>query len=684
MVKTKARRRGRHPENIRRQSSPLLTAKFQSGLAMHQQGQLDLAEAIYKEILEAQPAHFDALLFLGHLYLQTGQTQNAVEYLNAAIHVNRHHAAAHFNYGIALLSLLRYEDAVASFAQAIELKPDYSEAFNNQGSALQNLAQHEKALASFDRAIELQPDNEFAHNNRGISLQKLGRHVEAIASFDQAILLNNGNGVTHNNRGISLLHLGRHEEAIASFDQALILIPDYFEALINRGIALPALGWQQEALATLDHAIALRPGNGIAHNNRGMSLLHLGRYEEAIACFDRAIELIPNYFEAFNNRGLALPYVGRHEDALASLERAIADPKDDLFDALNNRGNVLSDLMRHEEALISYRQALQLRPDDATAHYNESMCLLQMGNFAQGWKSWEWRWQTERYRKDRRDFQQPLWHGLQALHGKTILLHAEQGLGDTIQFSRYAKLLAAQGATVLLEVQPELKSLLTSLTGVNRILAKDEPLPDFDYHCPLLSLPLAFKTELGTIPADCRYLRSDPGRIPIWQARLGAKTQPRIGLAWSGNRLFGNDHNRSIPLSKIVRLLSAPGQFVSLQKEIREADRLILDERVSISHFGDKLQDYSDTAALVDLMDLVISVDTSVAHLAGALGKPVWLLLPLNPDWRWLLERSDSPWYPSARLFRQSRSGDWDEVLERVASEISAFSHGSRRGRRYP
>ncbi|MDD5176418.1 MAG: tetratricopeptide repeat protein [Sterolibacterium sp.] len=674
MAKNKARQIGNHPKNIRSRPSPVLAAKFQCALAMHQQGQLDLAESLYREVLHVQPTHFDSLLFLGHLSLQTGHTHNAVDFLSDAISINKNHPAAHFNYGLALLKLLRYENAIASFGRAIELKPDYSEAYNNQGSALQNLGQHENAIASFDRAIEFQPENEFAHNNRGISLQKLGQHIDAIASFDQAILLNNSNGVAHNNRGISLLNLGRHEEAIVSFNRAIELTPDYFEAFINRGIALPTQERHEEALVSFDRAIVLRPGNGVAHNSRGMSLLHMGRYEEAIACFDRAIELVPNYFEAFNNRGFALPYVGRYEEALDSLDHAIDDQEEDSFDARNIRGNVLRDLKRHEEALESYRQALDLRPEDATAHYNESMCLLQMGNFSEGWKKLEWRWQTERYKKDKRDFPQPLWLGKQDLCGRTILLHAEQGLGDTIQFCRYSKLLAAQGATVILEVQPELKSMLINLAGVSQIIARGELLPDFDYHCPLLSLPLAFNTRLDSIPAEKCYLRSDPEYLNIWQAKLGRKTLPRIGLAWSGNRLFGNDHNRSIPLSNFVKLLSAHAQFICIQKDVRATDSPILDERKDIAQFGTDLHDFSDTAALVDLMDLVISVDTSVAHLAGALGKPVWLLLPFNPDWRWLLDRNDSPWYPSATLFRQSRSNDWNEVFERVLGKLASFS----------
>ena len=628
-----------------------MAANFQTALSVHQLGQLDRAETLYRKILHAHPGHFDALLFLGHLYLQTERTQEAAELLGKAVSINPHHAAAQFSLGMALFKLPRYADSIACFDRAVALKPDYAEAYNNRGSALQNLERHEAAIASFDKAIALNPGDGFACNNRGLSLQKLGRHDAAIASLDKAIQLSPGNGATHNNRGISLLYLGRYEEAIAEFNRAIELIPEYFEAFLNQGIALPGMGRHEEALASFDRAISLKPDNGFAHNSRGTCLGHLGRYDESLASFDRAIRLIPDYFEAYNNRGLALPYLGRHEEALAS-----------------------------------YRQALKIQPDSATAHYNTGMCLLQRGetgDYIQGWQEFEWRWQTDQYRNARRDFPQPLWQGKESLQGKTVLLHAEQGLGDTIQFCRYAQRVAEQGATVLLEVQPELKSTLARLEGVSRILAKGESLPAFDYHCPLLSLPLAFNTELRTIPSSRRYLSGDAQCISAWQSRLDQATRPkihqderpRIGLAWSGNTGFGNDHNRSIPLAAFAPLTSEAARFISLQKEVRAADQPILEARRDIVHFGDELRDFSDTTALVELTDLVISVDTSVAHLAGALGKPVWLLLPFNPDWRWLLARGDSPWYPSAKLFRQPRQGDWGSVIEQVAGEVGAMAN---------
>jgi hypothetical protein len=272
-----------------------------------------------------------------------------------------------------------------------------------------------------------------------------------------------------------------------------------------------------------------------------------------------------------------------------------------------------------------------------------------------------------------------LWRGEQAIAGKTLLLHAEQGLGDTIQFCRFAKLAAARGATVLMELQLPLESLLADLDGVSSVLAQGETLPAFDYHAPLLSLPRAFDTRLDRIPAAIPYLHADPIHVGEWEAKLGDKALPRIGLAWSGSAEHKSDQKRSIPLAQMAELVSGHAQFVSLQKELRAADRVTLSERHDIRHFGDELHDFADTAALIEACDLVISADTAVAHLAGALGKEVWILLPFSPDWRWLLERDDSPWYPTARLFRQRAEGDWDSVIRRVASQLKERGRSSRR-----
>lgn len=410
---------------------------------------------------------------------------------------------------------------------------------------------------------------------------------------------------------------------------------DYFNALHLLGVVYGIQGHAELGLQHLRKAVCVYPNSATVYWHMGIALSDLKRPEEALVSFDRALELQPDYVEA-----------------------------------LVNRGNVLQELRRPEDALPSFRRAIQLRPDFAIAHYNESLCSLQLGDLEKGWRAHEWRSQVAQLEKAQRDFKQPLWLGEEPLAGKTILLHAEQGLGDTLQFCRYARLVASQGATVLMEVQPWLKSLLAKVEGVSQLLVSGETLPAFDYHCPLLSLPLAFKTTLASIPAEVPYLDSDPITVSKWRGKLGEQTLPRVGLVWSGSTTHRNDQNRSIPLADFARLVSDQFQLVSLQKEVRAADKLVLDERQDIQYFGDDLNDFTDTAALVELMDVVITVDTVVAHLAGAMGKPVWILLAFNPDWRWLLERDDSPWYPAARLFRQPAPGDWASVMARLKNAL--------------
>jgi tetratricopeptide (TPR) repeat protein len=348
----------------------------------------------------------------------------------------------------------------------------------------------------------------------------------------------------------------------------------------------------------------------------------------------------------------------------------------DLAKALSNRGNTLHELKRFEEALASYDRALMLQPDYAEAHFNEAFCRLLIGDLDRGWKKHEWRWETAHQRNGKRNFAQPQWTGQQDIAGKTILLHAEQGFGDTIQFCRYVPHVVERAGRVILEVPKPLRELMSTLPGVAQIVSKGDPLPDFDIHCPLLSLPLAIGTRLETIPSATPYLRASKSAVMDWNARLGPRSRPRIGLAWSGHPMHKNDHNRSIGLSTLLPRLGLNATYVSLQKDVRVADTELLKERADILQFGDALGDFSDTAALISNLDLVISVDTSVAHLGGALAKPVWVLLPFVPDWRWLLDREDSPWYPTARLFRQDETRQWDNVIARVQAALHDFVRG--------
>jgi Tfp pilus assembly protein PilF len=438
---------------------------------------------------------------------------------------------------------------------------------------------------------------------------------------------------------VALHKAGRLAEAEAAYQRILAGDPAHAEALIFLGVIANQRGRHHDALRLIDRALEANPRSAIALVNRGVVLLALQRPEEALESFDHALEIRPDYAEA-----------------------------------VAKRGNALRSLRRPREALLCYEKARTLRPDYDEARWSESMCRLLMGDFENGWRQYEWRWKQRDYQRDRREFSQPLWLGEQEVAGRTILLHAEQGFGDTIQFCRYATLLATRGARVILEVQPPLKSLLARLSGPAVVLGAGEALPDFDLHCPLMSLPLACGTTLETVPAAECYLTADRERVAVWSARLGSTARPRVGLVWSGNRAHGNDYARSIALAELLERLDGSGAaFVSLQKDVRPHDRATLAVRPDVLHCGDELRDFDDTAALIESMDLVISVDTSVAHLAGALGKPVWVLLPYAPDWRWLLEREDSPWYPTARLFRQARSGDWDGVLSAVTGALADF-----------
>src|SRR5471032_766497 len=467
--------------------------------------------------------------------------------------------------------------------------------------------------------------------------------------------------------GVCALQDGDAQTAHDLIVRALALKPDDATALMHLASAQQRLAQLDSALRSYRRALALAPDDAMAINNCGNLLREMQRHTEALAMFERALRLDPDYAEAYNNLGGTLVDLHRHEEALLCFERALKLAPDYL-DAHYNSGNALQFLQRTDAALRSYERALAIDPDDIEASVNAGICRLLHGDLQGGWPLYEARWR----RLPVPDYLPPQWRGDAPLAGKTILVYAEQGLGDTIQMCRYVALLAAQGADVVLRVQPALKALLAQLPGARVVLADDEAPPRVDYHCSLMSLPFAFGTSLATIPAGAPYLRADPARVAAWTQRLGAPAGRRIGLAWSGNRGHDRDGSRSIPLMQLRGLFGADAQFVSLQPELRAIDRIVLENDQRIASHAAQLTDFAETAALIAQLDLVISVDTSVAHLAAAMGKPVWLLLAYAPDWRWLLERDDSPWYPTMRLFRQSVRGDWDGVVAEVAHALAA------------
>ena len=503
----------------------------------------------------------------------------------------------------------------------------------------------------------------------GLALHKTGRLADAEKIYRQILAAQPGHFDSLHFLGVIFHQRGHHEQAVQQIDLALKRNPEHSFALNNRGLALNALRRYEGALASYDRALVLQPDYADALSNRGATLHELKRYEEALASCDRALVLRPDYAEALSNRGNTLLQVKRYEEALASYDRALT-LRPDYAEALSNRGWTLHQLKHYEEALASYDRALVLRPDYAEAHLNQALSRLLIGDFDRGWEQHEWRWQTGQLRDAKRNFAQPLWTGREDIADQTILLDAEQGFGDTIQFCRYVPFVVERAARVILEVQRPLRELVSTLSGSAQIVSKGDPLPDFDTYCPVLSLPLAFGTRLETIPSATPYLHASSDEVAHWNARLGHRSRPWIGLAWSGRQAHTNDHNRSIPVSALLPLFDFNATYVSLQQDVRPGDASVLQNRSDLLHFGDELKTFADTAALISNLDLVISVDTSVVHLAGALAKPVWVLLPFIPDWRWLLDREDSPWYPTARLFRQDETREWDNVVARVQASL--------------
>ena len=619
-------------EELQPRPTPALevSSLLQQAVTNHQAGDLTLAEALYRRILDLVPRHFDALHLLGVVCHQTARQEAAVDFLRKAIAIDSSQPASHSNLGLAYQSMGDLESALGSFDRALSLSPGFVNALVNRGNVLHDLRRHEDALETYQRAAQLQPGDAQLRFRQGLVQLELGRPAGALESFNELLAENPGNAGVLCNRGNALQALNRSAEALESYDRALTIQPRLAEALNNRGDALRNLGRPEEALASIDRALAVRPAFADALANRGITLRVLDRYTEALASFDAALAHDPGH-----------------------------------VNALCNRGNILQDLNRSEEALASYRTALAGQPEHAESHWNEALCRLRIGDFRIGWQKYEWRWKTEQ-RDAMRGFSEPLWLGKADISGKSILLHAEQGLGDTLLYCRYAGMVSALGANVIIEVQKPLKSLLETLQGPSLVVARGEPLPKFEFQCPLGSLPLAFDTTVESIPSSPSYLRCAPQSVEHWRKRMGARTAPRIGFAWSGNNA-----KRSFPLAHMLRLVKGHGTLFSLQADVSAVDQALLDARSDVRQLSKGQRNFSD-APLLGLMDLVITVDTSVAHVAGALGKTVWILIAANADWRWLRGRHDSPWYPSARLFRARTPGRWDGVIEEVEAALAS------------
>jgi len=557
---------------------------------------------------------------------------------------------------------------------------DRAKSHRERGLELMQLGQLQAALASLNEAVRLAPDDYIALNGMGVILLSVNQFSKALTCFDHALAVQPNDPTANHNRGLALMGLGRYEDARQTFEHTLQLAPDSQPTWLWRGKCYLELRRPGEALASFERAKTLAPGDFAAHFQSGIALAQMTRNTEALACFTTALACNPRSAEAFNNRGAVAVRLFRPADALPDFQRAI-EINPGYADAYVNLGNALKGLGRYSEALAPFDRALTLRPGDVEATWSKAILLLSQGDFARGLPLYESRLQRDPVRRLQRNFNRPRWNGQQPLAGRSVLVHAEQGLGDTLQFARFLRPLAQLGAEVTFEVQPVLLQLLQSLTHRGKLLARGDPLPNTDFHIPLLSLPLALGTRPDTIPGGVPYLSVDPAAQQVWRERLAALPGRKIGLNWHGNpeaEQLSALQARSFPLASAAPLAGLPGiTVVSLQKGAGAEQRAQVGFSDSVVQLTDPqhlgpAEIATETAAILQCLDLVITADTALAHLAGALGVRVWVVLQSVADWRWLVDRDDSPWYPTMRLFRQRTAGDWSEVFQRIARALEA------------
>lgn len=568
----------------------------------------------------------------------------------------------------------KLDDAVAHQRQALRLRPDFLEALNNLGNALVSQSQHEAAIDCYRRVLELRPAFAQAHSNLGAAFRNLNRLDEALACYREALRLEPQFPDALCNLGDLLALQGKLDEAAAHYRQVLRLRPDHVEALSSLGSVLTRTGSLDEALDHLRRAVAMRPDHAEAHCNLGNALAAQGEHGQALAAYDQALRLNPSLAVGHFNRGVALAELDRWNEALASYDEAVR-LRPDHVEAWENRAGVLLNQGKPELALDGFEQALVLAPDCASAHMGRALIRLLNGDYARGWDEYEWRWKCKEFTPLR--VTQPAWDGSD-LSGRTILLVAEQGLGDTLQMVRYAPLVQQRGGRVVLACRPALHPLVSRSPGIDAIVPLDAALPPFDVYASLMSLPRLLGTTLDTIPSRVPYLYADSALVRSWRERLGTDDVLRIGVAWQGNPKHPNDRRRSFRLAELERLAGLEGvRLYSLQKGPGSEQLGEAAGRFPVVDLGPELDEsagaFVDTAAVMSSLDLVICPDSAVAHLAGGLGVRAWIALGIASDWRWLRAREDSPWYPSARLFRQTQAGRWSDVFERMAAEVQTL-----------
>jgi tetratricopeptide (TPR) repeat protein len=625
-------------------------ALLERAILAHQSGRVAEARSLCERVLKTSPDHHAALYLAGVCHLQQGQPAAAIPFIERTLASRPDFAAAHSNLGAALNALGRHDDAVARYKQALAIRPNFAEAHHNLGNALAALKRVDEAIPHYSTALALRPRYPEAHKNLGDALAAVGRHHDACAHYEAALALQPDHVDALNNLGNSLAALHQPEAAIAQYARALDIAPNFAEAQSNLAVALAALARHDEALSRFGKAIALKCDFAEAHYNTANSLAALGRPHEAIARYQQAVALDANYAAAHYNLGTALAALNRHEESVASFDRALA-----------------------------------IDPAYPDAEWNRSLGLLALGRLRDGLPGYESRWARAAALTLPNDHL-PVWTGREGVAGRTVLIQHEQGYGDAIQMLRLVADLERAGARCAIQAAPALSALLARSFPNAQVVPLGDCPPDVGLRIPVMSLPLALQLFAESeIPAALPYLVVSQPKAVHWAARLDAGSAPlrtpRVGLVWRGLGTHANDHNRSLALNKLSPLLRRTGiQFVSLQKGLTPFESRYLAGHRNVLVADEALESFDDTAAVMAALDLVISVDSAPAHLAGALGKPTWMLLPFSPDWRWMLARDDTPWYPTMRLFRQQSTGDWSTVVAQVGAALEGWhrAYGGR------
>ena len=685
---------------------------LQKGQLLKEMGQFELAMDCLQEAFKLDQNNADCAHTLGEVTQHLGLWQVSLEYYDAALLINPQDPHSLNNRGNVLMKLMRVHDAIGSYRRALAINPEFAVAHLNLGNALTQQLDLASAIESFNLATLLNPQDSVAHYHKGLVLHEQKELALAQKSLTAAIALDDQVSAYFFSKGLVNLDLEFWLEAVMDFDRALALAPDQINALYNKGLALQKLGdWNaalkahQEvvvrqddyaegyyslgiihhelnhkalALENYSRAIALKPDYLEAYTNQGIVLKELNDLDGAIQSYEKAIALNPLLAEPYNNLGNALLQKNQTQRALWCYEKALDLQPDNRF-ALTNLGNLHTDLLRFDEALLCYDQALALAPHDTDAHWNKALLLLLQGHFKDGWALYEWRWKLSNFDSIKKQCAQPMWDGETSLQNRTILIYHEQGFGDTIQFCRFVPQLNALGARVVFEIPQALMGILSSLPGVDEWVPSGHKLPAFDTHLPLLSLPARLRIEHMDDLIPKPYLQAPSGLVHAFSSKLGHQHRLRVGLVWRGNAQHQYDYRRSCRLEDWLAFLPAGVDYHSLQKDPSLEELDWMHKHGDICNWSESLLDFSQTAGLIMNLDLVLSVDTSVAHLSAALGQDTWLLIPKSSDWRWFNGRNDSPWYASLRLFRpqgdpietHSPTSPWLNVFEQIKSALN-------------